>query len=321
MNFRILVRITLVALSILGSAAFSQETKGPIKIMVGFPPGSATDAAARVLAESLKDSLAQTVIVDNRPGAGGRIAAELLKRSPADGATLLVAPMGTMIVFPFVFSNLPYDPWKDFVHISQIATSRLAFAVALGTPARSVKEYFVWAKANPGKASFGSAGAGTPPHFLGMMVGNAAGLDLTHVAYKGGPPLVVDMVGGHILAGAATQNDFGELHRSQKLRILAIGGTGRSPALPDVPTFKELGYDIEGTTWLGLHAPAATPKPVVDRLASAVVAAMRKTEIQERFFKLGLEATGTSADQFVRIMENDRAKWEPVIRASGFKEE
>lgn len=318
---RTLIGAVLVALLVLANAAFGQEIKGPIKIMVGLPPGSAADAAARALADSLKDSLGQPVIVDNRPGAGGRIAAELLKRSPPDGMTLLLAPMGTTIFFPVVFSKLSYDPWKDFVHVSQVATLRLAFAVAVTTPARSMKEYFAWAKANPRKASFGSAGAGTPPHFLGVMLGNSAGIELTHVAYKGGPPLVIDMVGGHIPAGVATPSDLVESHRSQKLRILAIGGTGRSPALPDVPTFKELGYDIEGTTWMGMHAPAATPKPVVDRLASAIGAAMQKTEIQERFVKLGLEASGTSADQFVRIMENDRAKWEPVIRASGFKEE
>jgi len=318
---RILIAVALVAPLVFANSTLGQEAKGPIKIVVGFPPGGAADAAARTLADRLKDELSQTVIVENRPGAGGRIAAELLKRSPADGATLLLAPMGTTIILPVVFSKLAYDPWKDFAHVSQIATFRLAFAVAPDTPARSMKEYVAWAKANPGKASFGSAGAGTPPHLLGVMVAKTTGLELTHVAYKGGTPLVTDMVAGHIPAGTGTHTDFGELHRSGKLRILAIGGTVRSPALPDVPTFKELGYDIEGTSWIGIHAPAGTPLPTIERLALAISAVMRKTDVQDRFLKLGLDATGTSADQFVRIMENDKAKWEPVIRASGFKED
>jgi tripartite-type tricarboxylate transporter receptor subunit TctC len=202
-----------------------------------------------------------------------------------------------------------------------VATLRLALAVATGTPTKSVREYLAWAKASPGKASFGSAGAGTPPHFLGVMVGRSAGVDLTHIAYKGGPPMVTDLAGGHIPAGVGTISDFGELHRAGKVRILALGGTVRLAGLTDVPTFKEQGYDIEGMTWLGMHAPAGTPRMTIDGLASAVATATRKPDIQERFSRLGFDLTGTSPEQFRRIMENDRAKWEPVIRASAFKEE
>lgn len=320
MHLRTFARVLLCGSLVLANSTYGQETKGTIRIMVGLPPGSAADAAARVLADSFKDSLGQSVIVDNRPGAGGRIAAELLKHSLPDGATLLLAPMGTTIFFPVV-AKVSYDPWKDFVHISQVATVRLAFAVTAGTPAKSMKDYFAWAKANPGKASFGSAGAGTPPHFLGLMIGKAGGFELTHVAYKGGPPLVTDMLGEHIAAGMGTITDFAELHRTAKLRILAIGGTVRVVGLPDVATFRELGYDVDGMTWLGMHAPAGTPQAALDRLASAMAVATRKPDVQDRFVKLGFELTGTTADRFVRIMENDRAKWEPVIRASGFKEE
>ena len=320
MNLQALVGAALVALSIFASAAHAQENKGTLRILVGLPAGSAADAAARALAESFKDTLGQAVIVDNRLGAGGRIAAEGLKRSPPDGATVLLAPMGTTIFFP-VISKVAYDPWKDFVHLSQVATVRLAFAVAPGTPAKSMKDYFAWAKSSPGKASFGSAGAGTPPHFLALMIAAAAGVELTHVPYKGGPPLVTDMLGGHIPAGMGTITDFGEHHRAGKLRMLAIGGATRATALPDVPTFREAGYDADGTTWLGMHARTGTPQVVLDRLASAIAAARRSADIQERFLKLGFELTGTTADQFVRIMQNDRAKWEPAIRASGFREE
>lgn len=320
MNLRTFVAVTLCALSAFANTAFGQEARS-IRLLVGLPSGSATDGAARALADSFKESLRQTVVVDNRPGAGGRLAAELLKHSPADGSTLLVAPMGTTIFFPVIASKLAYDPWIDFIHISQVATLRLAFAIGVGTPAKSMNEYVAWVKANPDKASFGSAGAGTPPHFLGFMLGKAARFELTHVPYKGGPPLVTDILGRHIPAGAGVVTDFAELHHAGKVRILAIGGNLRAAGLPDVPTFKDLGYDIDGMTWTGLHAPAGMPAALVERFASAVAAATRKPEIQGRFLKLGFDPTGTNSEQFMRIMQNDRVKWEPIIRASGFKEE
>ncbi|HZM44952.1 MAG TPA: Bug family tripartite tricarboxylate transporter substrate binding protein [Burkholderiales bacterium] len=321
MNLRIVIGVVLVAMASLAVPATGRETGRPIRLLVGFPAGSAADSAGRTLAESLRDSLGQSVVVDNRPGAGGRIAAELLQQSPADGSTLLLAPMGTMIFFPVVVAKLAYDPWKDFVHISQVATLRLGFAVAPSMPAKSLREYLTWAKANPGKASYGSAGAGTPPHFLGLMLGKAAGIELSHVAYKGGPPLVTDMLGGHIHAGMGTFVDFSDLHRAGKLRILAIGGATRPAGLPDVPTFREQGYDLDGMTWLGVHAPGGMKQATVDRFAATIAAATRKPDVQERFQKLGFELTGTSAEGFVRIMKHDREKWEPVIRTSGFKAE
>ena len=320
MNPQVAVVVTLCALLSSANSAFGQETR-PIRLLVGLPSGSAADGAARALADGFKESLKLTVVVDNRPGAGGRLAAELIKHSPPDGSTLLVAPMGTTIFFPVFASKLAYEPWKDFAHISQVATLRLAFAIGAGIPAQSMKDYVAWAKANPSSASFGSAGAGTPPHFLGIMVGKAARVDLTHVSYKGGPPLVTDMLGGHMPAGAATVTDFAELHRAGKLRILAIGGNQRAAALPDVPTFKDHGYDIEGMTWIGLHGPAGLSPPHVQRLASAVAAAMQRPDIRARFLKLGFDPTGTSPEEFIGIMQNDRLKWGPIIRASGFKEE
>lgn len=320
MNVRRLPVVALFSLCAFANFAFGQETR-PIRLLVGLPAGSAADGAARALADSFKESLGQTVVVDNRPGAGGRLAAELLKHSPPDGSTLLVAPMGTTIFFPVFASKLAYDPWKDFAHISQVATVRLAFAIAASTPAQSMKEYVAWAKANTSRAAYGSAGAGTPPHFLGIMIGKAARIELTHVPYKGGPALVTDMLGGHLPAGVGTVTDFAELHRAKKVRILAIGGDTRAAGLPDVLTFNDSGYDIDGMTWIGLHAPAGIPSARVGRLASAVAAAARKPEIHERFVKLGFDAIGTNPEEFISIMKNDRRKWEPIIRASGFKEE
>lgn len=320
MKRRDLLGLGAAALCVPAIRGFAAEVGPPIRILVGLPAGSATDLAARSLAGCLKDDLGRPVIVENHPGASGRIAAELLKRSPADGTTILIAPMGTTIILPLVFANVSYDPWKDFAHISRIATVRLAFAVAPETPVRTLKEYFDWARANAGRATFGSAGTGTPPHLLGLMVSTAAGVELAHVPYKGGPPLVTDMAGGHIPAGAGTITDFAEQHRAGKLRILAIGGGGRSILVPEVPTFREAGYDIDGITWLGVHAPAGIPKAIVERLAAALKAAVEKVEVRQQFVKLGMEPEGTGPERFLQLMHEDRRKWEPVIRRFGIRE-
>ena len=291
----------------------------PLRILVGFPPGGSADVTARALAEKLKDSLGQSIVVDNKPGAGGRLAADALKASPADGSTLLFAPIGTTIILPLTVSSLGYDPWKDFTQVSQVVTFRFAFAVGPATPAKTMAEYVAWAKLGPKNATFGSPGAGTLPHFFGEMFGNAAGVKLTHVAYKGGAPKVNDMLGGHLPAGVDTPLEYAEHHRSGKLRILALSGEGRSAAFPDVPTFREAGVNVDGTGWFGVHAPAGTPKAAIDRFAGAIQAAMRQPDIRERLFRLGLEATGTGSDEFVAIMREDRARWEPVIKACGFR--
>jgi tripartite-type tricarboxylate transporter receptor subunit TctC len=320
MSGRDVLMFVIAALCVLASRALAAEAGPPIRILVGLPAGSATDLAARALAGPLKDELGRPIIVENHPGAGGRIAAELLKRSPADGTTILIAPMGTTIILPVVFASVAYDPWKDFAHISRIATLRLVFAVAPETPARTLREYVDWARSDARKAAFGSAGTGTPPHLLGLMVSTAAGAELTHVPYKGGPPLVTDMAGGHIAAGVGTISDFAEQHRAGKLRVLAVGGSDRSTLLPGVPTFREAGYDIDGITWLGVHAPAGLPKAAVERLASALDAALRRGEVRQQFAKLGMEPEGTGPERFLQLMHEDRRKWEPVIRRFGIQE-
>ncbi len=316
MPFARLVSPALFALIVATGAADAQQ---PLRILVGFPPGGSADVTARALADKLKEGLGLTIIVDNKPGAGGRVAADALKSSPADGMTLLLAPIGTTIILPITSSTLNYDPWKDFVQVSQVATFRFAMAVGPGTPAKTLSEYLAWARANPAKANFGSPGAGTLPHFFGVMLAKAAGVELTHVAYKGGAPKVTDMLGGHMPAGFDTPLEYAELHRSGKLRILALSGNGRSAAFPDVPTFVEAGVNVDGMGWFGVHAPAATAKATVDRYSSAIAAAMRQPDLRERLFRLGLEATGTTSEEFVRLMQQDKARWESVIRATGFR--
>jgi tripartite-type tricarboxylate transporter receptor subunit TctC len=309
-----LARILLLLAFSLGAYA-----QAPLRILVGFPPGGSADVMARALADKLKDGLGQAIVVDNKPGAGGRVAAGELKNAPADGQTLLLAPIGTTIILPLTVSSLAYDPWKDFAQVSQVATFRFAFAVGPAAPVKTMAEYLAWAKASPKNATFGSPGAGTLPHFFGEMFGKAAGISMTHVAYKGGAPKVNDMLGGHMPAGVDTPLEYAEHHRAGKLRILALSGEGRSAAFPDVPTFREAGINVDGTGWFGVHMNAATPRATIDRYAGAIQAALKQADIRERLFKLGLEASGTSADRFASIMREDRARWEPVIKASGFR--
>ncbi len=315
-----LVGLALTAL--VPVTAHPQSTfKGPIKILVGFAAGGSSDIAARMLADKLKDSLGQPVVVENRVGAGGRIAAEALKNAPPDGATMLLTPVVVPVLAPLVFKQLNYDPARDFAPVSQVATYQFAFAVAPANPAKTVPEFVTWLKANPTQANFGSPAPGSLPHFFGLMVGQATGIDMVHIAYKGGAPLATDLMGGQISAGIDALSDMMELHRAGKIRIIATSGAKRSPLLPTVATFQEQGFpSIEGSGWIGVYVPARTPKAVIDQISVAIVKALRAPEVRERFLTLGYEPTGTTPEALAAIMAADTARWEPVIRRSGFSE-
>ena len=303
-------------------AALAQDApKGPVKLMVGFAPGGSSDLAARIIAEKLKDALGVPVLVDNKAGAGGRIAAEALKNSPPDGTTLLLTPIVVPVLAPLLFTKLPYDPQKDFVPVAHVANYQLALSAGSNPPAKSLQELTAWLKANPAKASFGSPAPGSLPHFFGLMVGKSIGVELQHVAYKGGAPLHTDLIGGQIPVAIDALSDCIEQHRGGRLRILATSGAMRSPLLPDVPTFKELGYPIEGDGWTAIYAPGGTPKPVIDRLNRALVDVLQLPEVRQKLGNLGFEVTGTSPEQLAAIMRADTAKWGSIIQASGFKAE
>ena len=226
------------------------------------------------------------------------------------------------VLAPLVFRNLRYDPVKDFAPVTQVLTFRYALAVAPDHPARTVPEFVAWAKAHSKEATFGTAGAGSVPYFFGVMIDQATGTQLVHVPYKGAAPMLADVMGGQIAAGVDSVTDLIELHRAGRIRIIATSGAERSPLSPAVPTFREQGLAaVDAVGWAGVYARAGTPKPVIDRLSAAIVAALRTPEIKERFLSLGVEPTGTTPEALAAIMAADTARWAPIVKASGFTAE
>jgi tripartite-type tricarboxylate transporter receptor subunit TctC len=263
-------------------------------------------------------SLNQPVVVENRTGGAGRIGVSAVKNAPPDGLTLLYTPFAAVTIYPFVYKTLDYDPFTDLRPVAQICTFDFGLAVGPSVPAKTPKELVAWLKANPDKAQFGSPGAGALPHFFGLMFGKAAGIEMTHIAYKGGTPAIADLLGGQIPMVSSTASEFLDLHQAGKLRVIATSDVERSLGFPDVPTFKESGIDIVGTSWYAMFAPAKTPDDVVARLNKAIVDAVKSLDVAERLTGFGLAPTGTSPDELGRIQKAHAALWKPVIEASGF---
>jgi tripartite-type tricarboxylate transporter receptor subunit TctC len=297
----------------------AQEIKGPIKIIVPYPAGGGSDVVARLIADKMKDILGQTVIVENKPGAGGRIGTEYAKGQPADGSSMLVMNPALFVVNPFVFSKLPYDPDKDFTPVSQIMVYQFVLSVPATSPIKEVKGLIEWVKKNPTLANYGSPAAGSLPHFFGIMIGKYAGVEMVHASYSGSAPLVTALIGGQIPIGIDTY-DAQSAYHPDKIRILATAGATRKH--PNIPTFKELGYkDIEGEGWNGIVVPAKTPKPVVAKLNQAIIKAVKMPDVKQKIEQLGSDVAGTPAEEFAKIIKQDRERWEPIIKASGFKAE
>ena len=308
-----------VALGLVGVPAQAQVDK-PVRLLVGFAPGGSADIAARLVADRMKDELKQPVVVENRPGAGGRLVAEAVKNAPADGSVLMLTPIVVTVLAPMVFSKLPYDPLTDFAPVAQVANFQFALSVNAGHPAKSMKELVAWYKANPTKANFGSPAPGSLPHFFGVMIAKGSGVELVHVPYNGGGPMMNALMGDQLTAAIDTTVEQVELHRTGRARILATSGATRSALLPDVPTFVESGLaGVEGTAWFAIYAPAKTPEATVRQLNAAVNKALAHPELRERFLKLGLEPSGGSAADLAARMVQDSARWGPIVKASGFR--
>jgi tripartite-type tricarboxylate transporter receptor subunit TctC len=307
-----------LALGIALVATAQAQTEKPVRIVVGFPAGATLDSLARQVAEKLRVSLNQPVIVENRAGAAGRLAAEFVKSQPGDGMTLLMTPVANMAIMPHSHQGLRYDPFADFAPVSHVANFQIAFAVGPAVPSQSLRDYVALVKKDPKAGNYASAAAGSIPHFLGVMFARTAGIELTHVPYKGTAPALTDLVGGQIAAAVMTVPDIAQLQRAGKVRALAVAGAKRSAALPDVPTFKEQGYDLEGSGWYAVFAPAATPKETVDRLSRLVAQATQSPEVRAFIEKGGMEATGTTPAELAAMLKADYDRWGPVIKASGF---
>lgn len=299
--------------------AFAQERS--TRILIGFPPGGSADVVARLLADRMRVSLAQNVVVDNKPGAAGRLALSELKRSAPDGSTLIFSPSGAMVIHPWLYSNLGYDTAKDFTPISLVSTFDFAVTAGPGAPAGDLKAVLAWMKANPGKANYATSGAGTVPHFAGQLLSQAAGVPMTHVAYRGGAPAAQDLIGGQVPLMVDTAVETIEHHRAGKVRILAVTGAQRNRALPEVPTLKEAGIDVTADAFFGLYGPPAMPSDVVQRIDRAVAEALRVPEVQERIYNLGLVPAHAGPAELAAIQAAHLKRWEGPIKASGFKAE
>lgn len=295
--------------------------EGTIRIVLGFPAGASSDLLTRLLADQMRAALGQAVIVENRTGAGGQIANEAVKSAAPDGLTLLMTPVATMSIYPHSYAKLRYDPFNDFEPLAHLANFQLALGVSTKLQAATVADYVALVKKDPNAGYYASAAAGSIPHFFGVMFARAADITLTHVPYKGTAQVLQALAAGEIAAATTLAADIGALARAGKARILATTGAKRSPAFPDVPTFREAGYDIEGSGWYGLFAPAATPGPIVARLSTAAIDAMRAATVRSRLESLGVEPTGLGPRELAAIMKRDYDRWGPVIKASGFKAE
>ena len=308
------------AVALTTSTLWAQD-KPPLKILVGFPPGGSVDIVARLLADKLRGTLGQNVIIDNKPGAGGRIAMGELRRAAPDGQTLALAPSGVLVVQPWLFANLGFDPNKDFSPIARVTTFDFAVTAGPGAPAGDVKTILAWMKANPAKANYATSGAGTLPHFAGQLLGQATGVALTHVGYKGGAPAATDLMGGQVPLMVDTASETIEHHRAGKVRIVAVTGEARSKSLPDVPTLKESGINVVADGFFGLFGPAGVPPDVVTRINRAVGDALRAPDVQEKIQNIGLVANYGSAQELASLQAEHYRRWEAPIKAAGFKPE
>lgn len=309
----------LACLTLLGSGAALAQSDKPLRILVGYPAGGTADLAARLVGDKLREELKQTVVVENKPGAGGRLVMDYARSQAADGNTLVLANSAVMTIAPLVYRKLNYDIARDFVPVAQVANFQLALATGPGTPAKSLKDYVAWLKADTTHAAYASPALGSIPHFFGLMIGKQVGVSMLHVPFNGSAPLMTALVGGQVPASVDTLADLTEMHRAGKIHVLATSGTRRSTALPDVPTFTELGYrDIEGVGRYGFIAPAGTSRAAIERLNAAIARAVASPDLQEKFLKLGLEPQSGNVDALAKVLAADSARWSPVVKASGY---
>jgi len=316
------VRRAALAATVLAAAGLAQaQAPKPIKLMVGFPPGGGTDAIARILAERLKDELGTPVVVDNRPGAGGQIAAQALKAAAPDGTTYFLSHDHTISILPLIMKHPGFEPAKDFVPVAGFATFVNAFAVSGGTPAKSMAEYVAWVKGqHNGKGSVGVPAPASVPEFLVKVIGDKYKLDLVSAPYRGSAPMMADMLGNQIAAGVASVPDFIENHKAGKVRVMAVLGHGRQSALPDVPTLAELGLTgFEDVPYYGIFAPAGTPKAALDPFGEALSRTLMVPEVRERLTAMGLTVGYMPGVQLANRERAYSQTWSRIIKASGYQ--
>ncbi|WP_194722171.1 Bug family tripartite tricarboxylate transporter substrate binding protein [Noviherbaspirillum malthae] len=316
---RLLLAATLGACVMSASAEQPYPNK-PIRLIVPFPPGGGTDIVARLVGNKLQENLKWTVIVDNRPGAGGNIGVDLAAKSPADGYTVVMGQTSNLAVNPTLYTKLPYNPLKDFVPVTTVATAPLVLVVAANSPYKTLADVVSAAKAKPGDLTFASPGNGTVAHLTGELLQKAAGIKLQHVPYKGSTQAITDLMGGSVQLYMSSVPSAMSQIKSGKLRPLAVTSDKRSDDLPQVPTINESGYKgFNAITWFGLLVPAGTPAPIVARLNTEVNKALQSKDVQQKIGAEGGDAHGSTPEEFASLLKTDIVKWGQIVKESGAK--
>jgi tripartite-type tricarboxylate transporter receptor subunit TctC len=312
-------RLLLALLCALPLVAAAQAYPSkPIRFVVPYPAGGPLDTVARLLGQKVSESVKQPVIVENKAGAGGNIGADAVAKSPADGYTILMGAVATHAINPTLYAHIPYDPVRDFIPVTQVASTPNVLVVNPSVPAANVKEFIAYAKANPGKLNFGSGSTGSAGHLAGELFKAQAGVEMTHVPYKGAAPAMNDLIGGQIqLMFDNLASALGQV-RAGRVRALAVTTAKRTSLAPDLPTIAESGlpgFDIN--TWFGIFVPANTPREIVDRLHDEFARALGATDVREKMLALGAEPAGSRPDEFASYIRGEAEKYARVIKASG----
>ncbi|HLS56163.1 MAG TPA: tripartite tricarboxylate transporter substrate-binding protein [Zeimonas sp.] len=302
------------------SPARAQPLDGALRIVVPYPPGGASDRAARLIADRLKDKLGTSVVVENRTGAGGRLAMQQLKATPAGQNVLVVGNPALMVVAPVVFRDVGYDAQRDFVPVSHVTNYDFAVAVGSAVPVREFNHLAAWLRANPGQANIGVPATGSLPHFFALMIGESIGIEPQVVGYRGSAPAITDLMAGTIPVAVDTLDALLPHQSGGKLRILAVAGARRSPMAPAVPTLRESGMDTVATGWNAMFAPASMPKDRVQRIGLAIRDVMREKETRAKFESASMEPVSATPEQTAKMLSAYRALWEPVVKKSGFRQ-
>ncbi len=316
MNHTLRRALMIALLASMAATAALAQTKPPLRILVGFPPGGSADVLARLVADALKDDFSP-IVVDNKPGAGGRIALNMVKNAKPDGQTVIVLPSGPMVLFPHVYKKLDYDAVRDFTPVSQIARFQFGVVSGPGSNVKSVSEMVLRARTDPGSASYGTPGQGTLPHFMGVLMEQSAGISLNHVPFQGGAPANNALLGGHIGYKFDVVSETAELHRNGKVRIIAVTGAQRDPQVPEVPTLKESGVQMEATAWFAMYGPAGLSGEALTRLEKAMTKIVRDPAMKDKLVKLGYEPIGSGSAELAAAQKADLARWEKPIKATG----
>lgn len=312
---------------LLGAALFAATTAAmaqdypsrPVRFVVPYAPGGSTDTLARTIGITLSDHLGQQVVVDNRTGANGDIGMTIVAKAPPDGYTIVLGYIANLAIGPSLYDKMPYDPIKDFASITQVAGASNIFVIHPSLPARNFREFIAYAKANPKKVTFATAGVASVGHLTGELLNDMAGIDMLHVPYKGSGQAISDLLGGHVKVMISGMSSTLPQVHAGKLIGIATTGLKRTPATPDIPTIAETYPGFESSSWFGVLAPAGTPKPIIARLNADLHKSLKDATVAKRLAAVGFEITYGTPEQFTAYIKSETKKWAKVVKASGAK--